>query len=892
MYASECTVCFIEQPYARQPSNSCFSCGSVCRSAMICPNCFDSGLSATSAKIEQEQASSENEAIVHRERCASCNTIFPDVSDWSRSRVISLMFTGDNDLPWEDKYKKLYIDQRELLAELVGKFNKQFDQMILLSSRLKFFEEYFELPFYLYAYTNQYAAGLPVSGEQFGSSYFSFGRALTGSSRDDLLAFIRESNSYRLKWLAVVALIKTNQFTHAETFIFNLVFEKDYKFGSLALVEAASLCANWRYRPTLGLDDTSKHSWGRSKSLLDSASVTRLRPFVSHSNYGDWSLLAICQWLKAYPDVSAEELPTTKNLRSEKEALFNELDVRRSQNRGQGVTQKYLDFQISAAFLLGDIPFIEALKVDDDPMLRDQVSKYLLQRAQISSLRGDRIRKDFLAKSTEEQSKYLWGNLAHNEGPVKLSVAWDLLAFSSGKIRENLIHFIEQISYEQLTDTVDKHSVKPSALVLFDALLDPESKLSLEELLRFGVHLGRMTKFADCESMQKKLLSRTLTVWSTELSTPQSVLRLVESDDYRVRSSIIQAIIERSCEFGDLQGIRVLTQSRELRRHFAQMIREINSDLLPESVPALMELLSQMGSDEDPVTIKLIRENWLYDLFRSKQKGQVVTVLADSYMRPNGPRRSIIGLCGDRIFEVSGVLQSRGTNIWARPGEVISEAMRFPEFNLAEWVSLASKFFTAECFIDQYRSILDVVHAQVARDGADVLQAFKLLVEAFIRRIPELSVAVRRSEEKHLDESFKTLRSSLMASGTLSADEYRMTEIERIFADIKETLDADEAASKASSVSEVSEVDPSGVGRASAQEQEQQREQQRMAERAAAMEEQAKYMAESTRQMATQMAALAKYQADMAAAMARTDLSPLERAELIQKIVEDFQKKV
>jgi hypothetical protein len=869
MYLAQCTSCAVEQSFEWKPGDQCFDCGGSCQGAMICPDCLE------------PKRSDDLVALIktNPKACPTCSSTYPQLNDWKRARLISKRYSGAKNISWDQKYSKLFVDHRETFTEWTESFASQIDQLKADFSHLDQLKPLFKTQFYRYGLTNKLLRGLPTDANTFVERYKNWFSKLDALTRENITEFVALSRYHApLCWLGITVLLKLNVPSDG-IYFFRVVFDKYYNFGTLAMAEAACLAANWRYRNLLGLDDAGKHGYGLGRSLLSEECLEDLLPLIDHPHFGDWVLLAICQWIKAHPSADKGDSDFIKNMRSSAPKLMTELNSRRKTPKTKMSETEFMDFKISAALLAEDVAFISTVTPPPEKNLNDVLTKFIVIRSDRSTLNIPVLRQQFSSLDETEQSEFLWRTIDANEDVIaKLNLSIEFLREAKGPIRDKLLYFIENISESQFIESARKETNAASAVILFDLFLAPDYQLNTVELLRIGAHANRLKNLPDCEIFKRKLLSRTMDVLRTEYPTPESLLSLMSSTDYQIKKWFTEAVIERACELGEFDTIGNLAISPGIRRHMAQMFRDFDSSFVEKTVPALMSFTSKITNDEDPETIKAMRETWIADLLRSNKKADVLSGLAGLYARSSIGRRPLIGLAGDRVFEIAGILEFQGLNFWEHPSQVISDAMTFDGFRLLNWTFMTLKQLPNHRFESFVAEMANLVTSRIPKEGSDVLDAYIRISEDLQSRASNLGPATSKRIADAISSDLSSLVKKLKSTGHWSPNESRDKETNKIISEILETcarLQAD--ANQDPSHSEDKHADENS---------------DTMKEQQAEIAAQVQASAHAALEIGNQMAVMAKYQADMTALMARTDLSPLERAETMQKLAAELQKKM
>jgi hypothetical protein len=250
-------------------------------------------------------------------------------------------------ISWDEKFSKLFVDHKETFPEWTESYAAQIEELKSEFSHLQQLKPLFKTQFYRYGFSNHLLRGLPTNADAFVEHYKNWFSKLDGLNKETVAEFVELSRYHaRLHWLGLAALLKLNVRSDAHYF-FRVVFDKYYNFGRLAMAEATCFVANWRYRNLLGLDDSGKHGYGLGRSLLSEECLEDLLPLIDHPHYGDWVLLALCQWLKAYPSADKGDSELIKDLRSSAPKLLAELNSRRETPKTKMSETEFMDFKIS-----------------------------------------------------------------------------------------------------------------------------------------------------------------------------------------------------------------------------------------------------------------------------------------------------------------------------------------------------------------------------------------------------------------------------------------------------------------------------------------------------------------------------------------------------------------
>jgi hypothetical protein len=869
MYLAQCTSCAVEQSFEWTPGESCFDCGSDCQGVMICPGCLEPARASDIATFIKKDPKT----------CSSCSSPYPQLHDWARSRIISKYYNGVKNLSWDEKFNKLFVDHKEKVDEWTKAYTEQIEELKKEFSHLDALKPLFKTQFYRFGFTNHLTRGLPTNSDTFVSRYKNWFSKLEGLNNENLNEFVSLSRYHAsLYWLGLTVLLKQN--VRAESrYYFQLVFDKSYNLGKLAIAEAACIATNWRYRNLLGLDDAGKHGSGAARSLLSEECLEDLVSQIDHPHYGDWVLLSICQWLKAYPTAGKDDSDAVKELRSNSVKLVTELNSRRTNPKSRMSDTEELDFKISAALLAEDVAFILQVTPPAEKHLNEVLTKFLIIRSDRHSLNIPAIKKQFASLDEAAQSEFLWRTLDSNDDVIaKLNLAIEFLKDAQGPTRDKLLYFIENISESQIVEAAQKDPSTASALILFDQLLAPDYPLNSVELLRIGAHVNTLKNLPDCDTFKRKLLSRTMAVLIAEHTTSDSLLSLIASSDYQIKKWFTESIIQRACELGEFDVIGNLALSPAIRRHMAQMMRDFDSSFVEQTVPALMSFVSKLTKDEDPETIKTLRETWISDLLRSDKKSDVLTGLAGLFARSVLPKRLLIGLAEDKVFEIAVILQYQGVNFWDNPKQVISDALSFDGSRLVKWTFMALKEVPNNGFESFVTEIAELIPSRIPKEGADALDAYLRILEDLHSRMNELGPINTKRIADRIITDLTSLVSKLKGTGHWSSNESREKDATKIINEILETCaNLGEKGKQDVSTSDHDRTDETANA---------------LKEQQAEIVAQVQESARAAVEIGNQMAAMAKYQANMAALMTRTDLSPLERAEAIQKLAAELQKKI
>jgi hypothetical protein len=836
---------------------------------MICPGCLEPARTSDIATFIKKDPKT----------CTSCSSPYPQLHDWARSRIISKYYSGVKNLSWDEKFNKLFVDHKERVDEWTKAYTEQIEELKKEFSYLEPLKPLFKTQFYRFGFTNHLTRGLPTNSDTFVSRYKNWFSKLEGMNNENLNEFVRLSRHHAsLYWLGLTVLLKQN--VRAESrYYFQLVFDKSYNLGKLAIAEAACIATNWRYRNLLGLDDAGKHGSGAARSLLSEECLEDLVSQIDHPHYGDWVLLSICQWLKAYPTAGKDDSETVEKLRSNSVKLVTELNSRRANPKSRMSDTEEMDFKISAALLAEDVAFISTVTPPAEKRLNDILTKFIIIRGNRHTLNIPVIKQQFSSLDEDEQSKFLWRTIDSNDDVIaKLNLSIEFLKDTKGLTRDKLLYFIENVSENQIIEAAKTDQNAASALILFDQFLAPDYPLNTAELLRVGAHMNRLKNLPDCDTFKRKLLSRTMATLASEHPTPDSLLSLMASSDYQIKKWFTESIIQRSCELGEFDTIGSLALSPSIRRHMAQMMRDVDSSFVEQTVPALMSFVSKLTNDEDPQTIKTLRDTWISDLLRSDKKSDVLTGLAGLFARSLLPKRLLIGLAGDKVFEIGVILQYQGLNFWDKPTQVIADAMSFDGFRLVKWTFMALKEVRNPGFESFVTEMAELVASRIPKEGADVLDAYLRILEDLPSRINELGSINTKRIADTIKTDLTSLVTKLKSTGHWSSNESREKDTTKIINAVFDTC---------ANLGEKGKQEVSTAGHDRTDETANALKEQQ-AEIAAQVQESARAAVE----IGHQMDAMAKYQSDMAALMARTDLSPLERAEAMQKLAAELQKKL
>ncbi len=869
MYLAQCNSCAVEQSFEWMPGDKCFDCGGSCEGAMICPDCLEPKRSDDLAALIK----------TNPKACPTCSSPYPQLKEWQKSRLISRVYGGSKNLSWDEKFSKLFVDHRDAFSEWAESYASQIDQLKAEFSHLDQLKPLFKTQFYRYGFTNRLLRGLPTNGDAFVDHYKNWFSKLDGLTKENITEFVALSRYHApLCWLGLTVLLKMNVRSDAHYF-FRVVFDKYYNFGTLGMAEAACLAANWRYRNLLGLDDAGKHGYGLGRSLLSEECLEDLLPLIDHKLYGDWVLLAICQWMKAYPTADKGDSDFIKDLRSSAPKLIAELNSRRDTPKTKMSETEFMDFKISAALLAEDVGFISTVTPPPEKNLNNVLTKFIVIRSDRSTLNIPVLRQQFSSLDEAGQSEFLWRTIDANEDVIaKLKLSIEFLRDAKGSIRDKLIYFIENISESQFIESAQKDQNAASAVILFDPFLAPDYHLNTVELMRVGAHANRLKNLPDCEIFKRKLLRRTMDALINEYPTPEAQLSLMASNDYKIKKWFTEAVIERACELGEFDTIGNLAISPGIRRHMSQMMRDFDSSFVEKTVPALMSFASKITNDEDPETLKTVRETWIADLLRSDKKADVLSGLAGLYARSSLGRRPLIGLAGDKVFEIAGILEFQGVNFWENPSQVISEALSFDGFRLLNWTFMTLKQLPNHRFESFVTEMANLVAGHIPKEGPDVLDAYIRISEELQSRASNLGPATSKRIADAISSDLSSLVKKLKGTGHLSSSESREEEIMKIIAEVLDSCAQLEQDAKQGTIQ--SKEDPSDNDSTD------------MTQQQAEIAAQVQASAHAALEIGNQMAVMAKYQADMAALMARIDLSPLERAEAMQKLAGELQKKM
>ena len=337
--------------------------------------------------------------------------------------------------------------------------------------------------------------------------------------------------------------------------------------------------------------------------------------------------------------------------------------------------------------------------------------------------------------------------------------------------------------------------------------------------------------------------------------------------------------------------------ARESIRLLDQMESQSNRDTGPGmTLPAFALLMKEFLSDPRPQLLQDIRRDWLRRLFASPARTGVLEVLTGAAATTQKNRLEFIALSVEELDALELCLAKNGGSLFTNPEEDFTRLVRYEETNPSTWFERMQRGKADEFFLQLLTIAINTCGPLVNTRPNTVLPLLTTVIQGLRKRIdaspeqPDLLQAVQV-----IAKEYPLIREHLVVAGALNAGEASFNRVDEFLKYITDSQ-ADRAAAVARKADE-----------AAAKKRRDEQNEVKAAEAATAKAKQAveiegvklalqEEILEKTRievaRNTDKLLFTTQYQKDIAAIMARSDLSPTEQSQAIQVLTEKFRAKM